>query len=75
MLESFYCKVAAWNSLLKEAKVKLIDHLYQKKTPTQRHLHKQGRSQNLQEVPQNFMEVFNIDDVRDNYVIQKNQHR
>ena len=30
---------------------------------------RQGRSQNLKEVPQNFTEVFNIDDV-----IQRNQH-
>ena len=34
-----------------------------------------GRSQNLKEVPQNFTEVFIIDDVIANYVIQKNQHR
>ena len=35
----------------------------------------QGRSQNLEEVPQNFTEVFNIDDVTANDVIQRNQHR
>ena len=35
----------------------------------------QGRSQNLKEVPQNFTEVFNIDDVTANDVIQRNQHR
>ena len=35
----------------------------------------QGRSQNLKEVPQNFTEAFNIDDVTANDVIQKNQHR
>ena len=34
-----------------------------------------GRSQNLKEVPQNFMEVFNVDDVTTNDIIQKNQHR
>ena len=34
----------------------------------------QGRSQNLNEVPQNFMEVFNIDDVTANGIIQRNQH-
>ena len=33
-----------------------------------------GRSQNLKEVPQNFMEVFNVDDVSANDAIQKNQH-
>ena len=32
-------------------------------------------SQNLKEVPQNFMEVFNVDDATANKVIQKNQHR
>ena len=32
------------------------------------------RSQNLKEVPQNFAKVFNIDDVRANDVIQRNQH-
>ena len=31
----------------------------------------QRRSQNLKEVPQNIMEVFNADDVTDNDVIQK----
>ena len=36
--------------------------------------HKQGRSQNLKEVPQNFTEVVNIDDVTDNDVIQRKQH-
>ena len=35
----------------------------------------QGCSQNLKEVPQNFTEVFNIDDVAANDVIQRNQHR
>ena len=35
--------------------------------------YKQGRSQNLRAVPQNFTEVFNIDDVTAD-VIQKNQH-
>ena len=35
----------------------------------------QGRSQNLKELPQNFTEVFNIDDVTANDVIQRNQHR
>ena len=35
----------------------------------------QGRSQNLREVPQNFTEVFNIDDVTTNDVMQRNQHR
>ena len=35
----------------------------------------QGRSQNLKEVPQNFMEVFNVDDVKTNGTIQKNKHR
>ena len=35
----------------------------------------QGRSQNLKEVPLNFTEVFNIDDVTANDVIQRNQHR
>ena len=35
----------------------------------------QGRSQNLKEVPQNFTEDFNIDDVVANDVIQRNQHR
>ena len=34
----------------------------------------QGRSQNLKEVPQNFLEVLNIDDVTANDVIQRNQH-
>ena len=37
-------------------------------------VHPQGRSQNSKEVPQNFMEVFNIDDVKANDVIQRNQH-
>ena len=37
-------------------------------------VHLQGRSQNSKEVPQNFMEVFNIDDVKANDVIQRNQH-
>ena len=35
----------------------------------------QRRSQNLKEVPQNFTEVFNTDDVTANDVIQRNQHR
>ena len=35
----------------------------------------QGCSLNLKEVPQNFMEVFNVDDATANKVIQKNQHR
>ena len=35
---------------------------------------KQGRSQNLKEVPQNFTEIFNIDCVTANDVIQRNQH-
>ena len=35
----------------------------------------QGRSQNLKEVPQNFMKIFNVDDVIANDVIEKNQHR
>ena len=35
----------------------------------------QGRIQNLKKVPQNFTEVFNIDDVTANDIIQKNQHR
>ena len=34
----------------------------------------QGHSQNLKEVPQNFTEVFNIDGVAANKVIQRNQH-
>ena len=34
----------------------------------------QGRRQNLKEVPQNFTEVFDIDDVTANDVIQRNQH-
>ena len=36
---------------------------------------RQGRSQNLKEVPQNFTKVFNIDDVTANGVIQGNEHR
>ena len=36
---------------------------------------KQRRSQNLKEVPQNFMKAFSIDDVTANEVIQRNQHR
>ena len=36
---------------------------------------KQGRSQNLKKVPQNFTEIFNIDGVTANDVIQRNQHR
>ena len=35
----------------------------------------QGCSQNLEKVPQNFKEVFNIDDVIAKDVIQRNQHR
>ena len=35
----------------------------------------QGRSQNLKEAPQNSTEVFNIDDVTSNNVIQRNQYR
>ena len=35
----------------------------------------QGRSQNLKEIPQNFKEVFNVDDATDSDVIQRNQHR
>ena len=35
----------------------------------------QGRKQNLKEVPQNFTEVFNIDNVTLDDVIQRNQHR
>ena len=38
-----------------------------------KHTH-QERSQNLREVPQNFTEVFNIDDVTANDVIQRNQY-
>ena len=34
----------------------------------------QVRSQNLKEVPQNFTEVFDIDDFATNDVIQRNQH-
>ena len=34
----------------------------------------QGRSQNLKELPQDFTEVFNIDDVAANDVIQRKQH-
>ena len=37
--------------------------------------HVQGRGQNLKEVPQSFMEVFNINDVIANDVIQRNQLR
>ena len=35
----------------------------------------QGRSQNLKEVPQNFRDVFDIDDLTANDIIQRNQHR
>ena len=35
----------------------------------------QGRIQNFKKVPQNFTEVFNIDDITANDIIQKNQHR
>ena len=37
-------------------------------------MQKQGRSQNLKAVPDNFMEFFNVDDVNANDVIQKKQH-
>ena len=37
--------------------------------------HVQERGQNLKDVPQRFTEVFNIDDVISNDVIQRNQHR
>ena len=37
--------------------------------------HQQRRSQNLKEVPQSFSEVFNIDGVTANDVIQRNQNR
>ena len=33
-----------------------------------------GRSQNLKEVPQNFMEVSKVDDVTANDVVEKKQH-
>ena len=35
----------------------------------------QGCSQNLKEVPQNFTEISNVDDVTANDIIQRNQHR
>ena len=35
----------------------------------------QGRNQNLKEVPQNYTDVFNVDDVTANDVIQRKQHR
>ena len=35
----------------------------------------QGRSQNLKAVPRNLMEVFKVDDVTANDVIQKKQYR
>ena len=35
----------------------------------------QGRSQNFKKVPQNFTEVFNVDDIIANDVIQGKQHR
>ena len=35
----------------------------------------QGRGQNLKVIPQNFTEVFNVDDVTANDVIQRNQYR
>ena len=35
----------------------------------------QGLSQKLKEVPQNLMQVFNVDGVAANNVIQKNKHR
>ena len=36
---------------------------------------KQGRSQNLKEVPQSFTDVFIIDNATANDIIQRNQHR
>ena len=39
------------------------------------HMPYQGRSQNLKEVPQNYTDVFNIDEVTANDVIQRNRHR
>ena len=35
---------------------------------------KKGRSQNLKAVPQNLIEVFKLDNVTSNDVIQKKQH-
>ena len=35
----------------------------------------QGRSQNFKEEPQNFTEVFNVDDFTANDVMRRNQHR
>ena len=35
----------------------------------------QGSSENLKQVLQNFTKVLNIDDITDNDVIQRNQHR
>ena len=35
----------------------------------------QGCDQNLKEVPQNFMEVLDVDDVTANEFIRRNQHR
>ena len=37
--------------------------------------HVQGHGQNLKEVPQRSTEVFNIDDIIANEVMQRNQHR
>ena len=34
----------------------------------------QGRNQNLKEVPQNYTDFFNVDDVTANDVIQRKQH-
>ena len=36
---------------------------------------KQGRRQNLKEVPQNFTDAFNVDDVTANDAMRRNQHR
>ena len=38
------------------------------------HLIAHGRSQNLKEVPQNIMKVFNVETSQLSEVIQKNQH-
>ena len=37
--------------------------------------HVQGHGQNLKEVPQRSTEVFNIDDIIANEVMQRNKHR
>ena len=37
--------------------------------------HVQGHGHNLKEVPQRSTEVFNIDDIIANEVMQRNQHR